>query len=586
MMMFGGPSTDETAEAIFDGFMAEMAGDDALTIEDPQPITVAGVDGLSASFEGEDGGVTVKGRLVVLANNAQTLLFFAGADAETWDSATGAQYAAVLDSLTFFEPVVAMEDTAAEEAVGEEAVVEEPAAEEEVAEPTPEPVEEPAADEAVDEASADDASADATSGDAAGGMMSGEAGMACLGTAGLGMTCLSADGQWTTYNSDNSGIGSDFVYDLTVCADGTMLVAHSNGVDLFDGAAFSNIEAGWGYSSPDGVACDANGNIWVAHFQGASYYDGAVWTTYAAEGDLSEGDDSSSLVDDIKIAPDGTVWAITSNSIAAFDGSSWTRFQEGIGLSDKYFFDQLTINASGNPVASYSGGVLVYDGSAWTEVENRDISTVQDLATDGSGNILAATFSNGLVSYDGSAWMTLDPTTAELLTGNTRAIAADGNGRLWLGTTYGLHVFDGSSWVVYHMDSADVASNTYESLAIIGGGPTLPAVIDKVNGSLVGMVTLDDVALAGARIEICVQRLFSSFYGETPCSDQPLFFQSTTNDDGSFAFTDIPVGQYIIVVETADGWSQLTSEFGIGSELIPVDEGGETDIGTLLLTSE
>ena len=87
---------------------------------------------------------------------------------------------------------------------------------------------------------------------------------------------------------------------------------------------------------------------------------------------------------------------------------------------------------------------------------------------------------------------------------------------------------------------------------------------------MVGSLAVDGAAYPDARVEICVESLYSNFYGDTPCSDQPLFFQTTTNADGIFSFADVPPGLYVLVAETADGWAQLTNDFGIGSEMIPV----------------
>ena len=136
------------------------------------------------------------------------------------------------------------------------------------------------------------------------------------------------------------------------------------------------------------------------------------------------------------------------------------------------------------------------------------------------------------------------------------------------------------------MSNADLISNDIETAVILAGGPTLPASIEKAPGSLSGSMTLDGTPHADKLVEICVQSLSSFFSGDTPCADQPLFFQTNTGADGSFTFEDVPVGNYVIVVETDDGWAQLTTEYGFGSEFTPVLSDENTDVGELTITIE
>jgi hypothetical protein len=124
-------------------------------------------------------------------------------------------------------------------------------------------------------------------------------------------------------------------------------------------------------------------------------------------------------------------------------------------------------------------------------------------------------------------------------------------------------------------------------VAVVADGPaTLPELVDKGTGSMSGSVELNGAPAAESLVEICVMPLYSSFTGDTPCSDQPLFFQAVTDSDGNFIFEDVPEGYYIIVFETDDGWAQITNEFGIGSERVPIVAGEELEVGTLFVEEE
>lgn len=406
-----------------------------------------------------------------------------------------------------------------------------------------------------------------------------EPGLACFGSS-EGVSCLTGDGDWQQLTRDNSNLGGNYIQAMSVCSDGEILMAHTGGFTLYDGESFREVPANETFSSAEAVACDEKGGIWAAHFEGVSYYDGATWTTYDAAQLGNE-----SLVYDVKVSRNGTVWVLTSGTIARFNGSEWTVFAPGSGLDDTYFFENLAFDRQETLWASTSDGLLVYGDGQWSLRENPDYLSPESLAADNNGNLWLGSLSDGIRVFDGSSWTTMDA-SSDLSSNHVQALAVDGNGRVYAGTSYGLNVYTGDGWTVYRMDNADLLSNDVTAVAVSGGGPNLPEPTPKTNGSLAGGLSVDGAAFADALVEICVESLYSSFSGDTPCSDQPLFFQTTTDAAGKFSFTDVPPGLYVLVAETDSGWAQLTNDFGIGSEMVPVFAGEETDIGDLFITSD
>ncbi len=566
--IIGSPFDDGTTiETMYEGFASEFGNDDSVTLGERQPLTVNDIEGFSVAMEGDDNGTFVKGKLVVLGNDVQGVFIFGGAEGDKWDNEVSAQYDAVVNSISLIE----ISEAGAEETTAAETT-------ETVAETAPEPTAEPVA-ETTESTESTETAVSMPVGSA-------EPGFACFGSMGNGMTCLTADGQWQQYSSSNSDLGSDFIADMDVCPDGTMLIAHGDGVSAFNGDGFREYESGWGYGSPEGVACTADGNIWVAHYGGASYYDGAAWTTYESAEHLATGEQASDLVNDVALDGSGNAWVLTSNAIAMYDGAAWTRYQMGEGLNDKYFFSQLAMDGNGRPWALHSSGLLQFDGTEWVNHENNDFFSGEAVAIAPDGSQWLATYSNGLYSFDGSSWSETNMSNSDLSSDGGRAIAFDNNGRLYVGTVYGLNIFDGAAWTTYNMDSADMISHNIDAIGIVNGGPALPALMDKENGSVTGSFEEGGAPLADAAVELCVRELYSSYTGDTPCADQPMSYTTTTDANGAYSFEDVPVGIYYIVFETDSGWGKLTDEFGFGSEEIPVAPGETTDVGLVTLTSE
>ncbi len=404
-------------------------------------------------------------------------------------------------------------------------------------------------------------------------------GIACMGSAGNGVTCLDENG-WQIYTHHNSPLGGDYVKDMAVCPDGGIMMLHLTGISAFDGEAWQEYEAGWGSSGAEAVACNSAGDLWVAHFRGVSRLDIGGWTTFPAER-LATGDAATSLVRDVAVASDGMVWVLTASSVARFDGETWTRFQD---FQEKPYFGSLAVDHFDRPWAGYGGGVLNFRGGAWQTIPKDELLTVESLAVDQRGRPWVGTFSGGVFFYQDGGWVSYDRGSSELGSNRVRDLAIDGRGRVWMGTEWGLTVVDGEKWRGYRMDNAGLGDNDISALAVVRGGPSLPEPMAKAPGTLKGRATLDDgTAIASARVELCVEGLAGARYKETPCSDQVLVRGGETDSDGSFSISDLPAAYYAITVETRDGWVVFKTESGGSTMRVLVAAGEERDLGEIVL---
>ncbi len=406
--------------------------------------------------------------------------------------------------------------------------------------------------------------------------------LACFGTISLGVTCLGTEG-WQSFDRKNSSLNTNSVQDITSCPDGTVALVSSNGVTTFDGANWKTYAADLdAVIGAEGIACDAQNNFWVAFMSGVSHWDGAGWTTYPSESVVPGG--GATTFRDVAVAADGTVWVISGETISKFDGANWTVFKEGQGLPERYFIKSLALDNQGQPWVGHSGGLLHYENETWQAYPNRDIATLNALAADSQGRIWIASNSNGVYMFESGGWIEYDLVKEAGASNHTRAIAVDARDRVWASTEYGIAVFDGAKWTAFHMHTADLIENDFRSLALVGSGPELPAQMQKSPGSLNARV-LDSAGqpIANAPVEICVETLGSTYYGETPCSDQPFITKGTTDAGGNFTFTDLPAGYYVITIYAIGGWSQLVGEFGSFSERVLIRPGQSTNIGDITL---
>lgn len=121
--------------AMYDGATAEFASDDSVSLSEREDISINGLKGFSATMSGEEDGKILKGKIVILGNDAQGVFVLVGAEESKWDGGVAEQADAVINSISLFE--IAMPELMEEEAL-EEPVTEEVESVEETEEVEPE----------------------------------------------------------------------------------------------------------------------------------------------------------------------------------------------------------------------------------------------------------------------------------------------------------------------------------------------------------------------------------------------------------------------------------------------------------------
>ncbi len=414
-------------------------------------------------------------------------------------------------------------------------------------------------------------------------------GIACIGLRDGGISCINGDG-WKTYNKDtgNASLSSNYVPKGTVCPkDHRIVVAVSDGINLFDGDKWEHIDKPSDYDIVNGIACGENGDIWIAHYNGVSHYSDDKWTTYDSS-KLATGDDANDLVLDVAVDTDNNrVWALTPRSVALFEDDKWTVFEKGQGFNEDLYFQGLALDSSGRPWVGYGRGVAVYDNNTWKLIPKSGYDFVQGMSFDSSGNLWMATLNNGAVMYNGNSWKYYNVDGKNLSSDHVYSVTGDSRGRVWLSTSYGLTVMDNNQWKTYRMDNSDIADNYVEFAAVVKDGPTIPDLNTKIKASITGILEdADNNKLTDANVEICVEPISARFTGDTPCSDQPYFMSVKTDSDGKFTFNEVPPGYYVLVAQTKSGWVKLNDQLADGSERTLIESGKQFDAGTLNVGKE
>lgn len=191
---------------------------------------------------------------------------------------------------------------------------------------------------------------------------------------------------WTVYQEAQGFEGSRFFNALAMDAKGRPWVAHSNGVDVFENGIWASIEKS-DYSSPESLAVDAKGQVWFGTLvDGAYLFDGITWTHHdRASGDLLSNDVASLSADS-----GGRVWLGTSYGLTVFDGTNWqTLLMSNSGLGNNNVEFVLTTN-DGPALPALEEKAT---GSLTGKLEKADGTPLADVIVEICVETLSSTFS-------------------------------------------------------------------------------------------------------------------------------------------------------------------------------------------------
>jgi len=156
---------------------------------------------------------------------------------------------------------------------------------------------------------------------------------------------------YTTYNTSNSAIGSNYIADIKTDPNGLLWLATYNGVSSFNGTAFTNYNtanSGIVSNAILKIEIDGQNRKWIAsQFNGIILYNGTTWTNYTT---ANSGLPSNEIID---IAVDGqnNLWVVTQAGLTKFNGTTWTTYNSVSNLNS-------VATDSNNGVWVTNGGVL------------------------------------------------------------------------------------------------------------------------------------------------------------------------------------------------------------------------------------
>lgn len=296
------------------------------------------------------------------------------------------------------------------------------------------------------------------------------------------------------------GLAADLVRDVAVDHAGRVWISTVNGVSVYEAGNWTVYTSPYVplVSNDAGVmAVDGAGRVWISHQERGEFtmFDGS-WHAYSIDG----------AIQSLAVRPDdGSVWAATSQlcdptgtcrggGVWSFDGNTWRqRYQAADGIAD----DEVHSIAFGSDGRIWLGhefaaenrvAVSRWTGSGWQvyqtvqqaiEADFSGITTTKtatDLWTVAGGRVWTRHLGAVRGYAPGAGWKVLYTGSTVLNSNQTRAVAADEAGRVWVGAHRmfdgqkqvggGINFWDGSGWTHYLAEDGDLADNLVDAISV------------------------------------------------------------------------------------------------------------------------
>jgi PAS domain S-box-containing protein len=222
-------------------------------------------------------------------------------------------------------------------------------------------------------------------------------------------------------------------------SDGTLWVGTSIGVSRYRDGLWRDYteEDGMPTRWINGLLDDGDGGVWLAHYRGLTHLhnDGTVEQGESVDEKLGH------TVFCLTRGKDGALWGGTADGIFTIRDGRCRWFTAGDGLGGAEFYDIITL-PSGDIVAGGPQGASRYDGSGtWAAIDLGPLAGAGDLAinalaADGSGSLYLGT-TRGLLIIDERGDRHLVDRDSGLQDDFIHALITDYEGNLWLGTEIG-----------------------------------------------------------------------------------------------------------------------------------------------------
>jgi hypothetical protein len=306
-------------------------------------------------------------------------------------------------------------------------------------------------------------------------------------------TAWSLEGDWTVYDTSNSGLPYNGVTAVALDREGVVWVGTGRwyafaggGLARFDGeewTVYNTSNSPLPGNDHLNLAVDSEDRVWSGTETGLSAFDGQNWAVYRTS--------NSPLPDNQAGAPtfdaQGSAWIATGAGLAQFDGQNWTVYDYTNSGMPSGLVTGLAMDSQGVLwIGTFGSGLVRFDGQIWTRYHTGNSgltnNSISFMATAPDGTLWMGTYGGGLIRLANDRWTTFNTSNSLLPNNMVWNVAVGPLGDVWAATEGGLAVFDGTDWTVYQRTNSGLPDNNVYCVTFGAQGNVW---IGTANGGLV-----------------------------------------------------------------------------------------------------
>ncbi len=266
---------------------------------------------------------------------------------------------------------------------------------------------------------------------------------------------------FTVYNPSNSGVGSYFIGDIKVDANGLLWMATYEGVSTFNGTTFTNYttaNSGIASNAIIKIEIDGLGKKWMAsQNNGIILRNGTTWTNYT----IANSGLPNNAINDIAVDGLNNLWIATANGLTKFNGTTWTTYTSLTNINSV-----ATDSSNGVWVTNSFGVLYKFNGTDFNTVF-QGLSKILKIAN----NTIYCDSGDGLMTFTTSGtYLGTQYQSNSCLSGyQFKALDVDSNNKVWIGFGgTGLQNF--TNCTSYTVANSDLPMDDIRSLKTLSSG--------------------------------------------------------------------------------------------------------------------
>ena len=267
-------------------------------------------------------------------------------------------------------------------------------------------------------------------------------------------------GGQTLYNSDNSGLISNYLEGVAYIGGNVWMGTYNRGIAKFDGqkiVSYNKLGEVDIFSENQGIwviVSDAGGNLWFGSMYGLFRYDGTDW--------------------EWNPIPDSFHLAHLQISSMVFDRDSTLWFG--------------CMGSMQNPL-----GRIMRDGKMEI-IQSVGHADIDKIAIDKDGNVWYTSYRGGIARFDGTTLERFDSKNSPLPSDYTNGLTIDDEDNVWFGCGSDLYKYDGCQFTAYKLPTEKFVSDVLIDGGTIWVGTFGDGLFRLVNGQIENILLLDSTA--------------------------------------------------------------------------------------------